>query len=230
MKILGFIPARKGSKSIKNKNLIKFNRKPLIYSTINFSKKIKCLTPFVSTNSKKILNYSKKNGISFDYLRPDSLSTDKSKIIKSVFHALKWFKDKNIEFDAVMLLQPTSPVRNQNEVDKIIKVFKQKKLNSIVSATKMYEHPFECIKIEGKKWHYIENNPKKSSMRQDYSKSYYFIDGSIYLSSVDFLKKNKSFVVKNKTKIFKSSQFPGIDIDNLTNLRLGEFFMDKKNK
>ena len=60
MKILGFIPARKGSKSIKNKNLIKFNHKPLIYSTINFSKKIKCLTPFVSTNSKKILDYSKK--------------------------------------------------------------------------------------------------------------------------------------------------------------------------
>ena len=61
MKILGFIPAREGSKGIKNKNLVKFNGKPLIFSTINFSKKLNTVTSFVSTNSKKILKYAKKS-------------------------------------------------------------------------------------------------------------------------------------------------------------------------
>ena len=70
MKILGFIPARSGSKELKNKNLKKFNGKPLIYHTISISKKFKTITTFVSTDSKKILNLAKNYGVKFNYLRP----------------------------------------------------------------------------------------------------------------------------------------------------------------
>ena len=123
MKILGFIPARKGSKGLKNKNLVKFMGKPLIFHTIDCCKKLKFLTPFVSTDSKKILNYSKKCGIKFDYVRPKKISKDKSQITDAVFHALKWFESKNIFFDSVMILQPTSPVRDKTEVKRIYKKF-----------------------------------------------------------------------------------------------------------
>ena len=228
MKILGFIPARKGSQGIKNKNLVKFNGEPLIFHTINLSKKLKFVTPFVSTNSHKILSYSKKNGIKFNYLRPNYISTHKSKIIEAVFHALNWFKSKKIYFDAVMLLQTTSPIRKKEEVNKIIRIFTKKKIDSIISVTKIREHPFECVKLEGKKWDYLERNSNGATKRQDYSQNYYFIDGSIYLSRVSFLKKNNSFVAKNKTKLFKSKQYPGIDIDDPIDLKIGELFLKKK--
>lgn len=228
MKILGFIPAREGSKGIKNKNLARFNGKPLIFSTINFSKKLKSVIPFVSTNSKKILKYAKKKGIRFDYLRPEHLSTDKSDVVEAVLHALKWFEKHKIHFDAVMLLQPTTPIRNIKEVKRIIKIFNSRKSNSIVKVSKMKEHPYECIKINGSKWNYLEKNPRKKSMRQVYLDKYCFIDGSIYLSKVSFLKKNKSFVVENKTKIFKSTQYSGIDIDDPIDLKIGEIFIKRK--
>ena len=227
MRILGFIPARKGSKGIKNKNLVKFNKKPLIFSTINFSKKLRFVTPFVSTNSTKILNYAKKNGIKYNYLRPEYLSNNKSPVIKSVFHALDWFENKDIHFDAVMMLQPTTPIRKLAEANKIIRNFIKKKISSIISVTRMKEHPFECVKLNGKKWDYFVKGNNKRTRRQDYSQSYFFIDGSIYLSRVSFLKKNKSFVVKNKTELFKSSQYPGIDIDDPIDLKIGELFIKK---
>ena len=225
MKILGFIPARKGSQGIKNKSLVKFNGKPLIFNTIHFSKKIKFVTPFVSTDSIRVLNYAKKNGIKFNYLRPNHLSKSKSNIIDAVFHAINWFKNKKICFDAVMLLQPTSPIRQKNEFNKAVNTFVKKRISLMVSVTKMKEHPFECVKLKGNKWDYLEKNPKKVSGRENYLKNYYFIDGTFYLSKIDFLKKNKKFVVKNKTKLFKISQYPGIDIDNPIDLKIGELFI-----
>ena len=227
MQILGFIPARKGSKGIKGKNLIKFNKKPLILSTIKFSKKLKFVTPFVSTDSKKILNYLLNEKIKFNYLRPKNLSTDKSNVIDAVMHVIKWFEKQNIYFDAVMMLQPTTPVRKLAEVNKIIKIFKKNKKKSVISVTKMKEHPYECIKIYRKNWDFIEKNYKKKIRRQDYPQNYYFIDGSVYLASINFIKKNKSFVVKGKTILFKSSQYPGIDIDDYNDIKIAELFVNK---
>jgi len=224
MKILGFIPARTGSKGIKNKNFVKFNGKPLILSTINFSKKLKLVTPFVSTNSSKILNYTKKNSIKFNYMRPPQLSSDKSNIIDAVFHALDWFKKKRIYFDAVMLLQPTSPIRKKTEINQAIDFFVKKNVDSLASISVMKEHPFECLKLRGNKWSYLEKNTKEKYGRQSYKDFFYFIDGSFYLSKVNFLKKYKKFVIENKTKLFKISQYPGIDIDNPIDLKIAELF------
>ncbi len=225
MKILAFIPARKGSKGIKNKNLVIFNKKPLIFSTIKFCRKLKNITIFVSTDSKKILNYAKSNGIKYDYIRPKKLSTDKSKIINSIFHALKWFQKRKVFFDAVMMLQPTTPIRKLNEVRKMVKIFKGKNLKSIISVTRMKEHPYECIQARGSKWNFIvKKNKKKSGRRQDYPKNFFFIDGSVYLAKVSFLKKYRTFYKSNYTKFFKSSQYPGIDIDETIDLRIANLF------
>ena len=151
MKILGFIPARSGSKELKNKNLKKFNGKPLIYHTISISKKFKTITTFVSTDSKKILNLAKNYGVKFNYLRPKKMASDNSQVIDSVFHALKWFENNNIFFDAVMLLQPTSPIRVKKEVTKIINIFKKKKLNSIASAVE-FKDMNDTLKLHRSDW------------------------------------------------------------------------------
>ena len=227
MKILAFIPARAGSKGIKNKNMANLKGKPLIYYTLKVVKKInKNVYPFVSTDSNIIKKYCKKNGFKDEYFRPKKLSTDKSYVLNAIFDALKWLnKKKNLNFDAVMLLNPTSPIRKKQEIDKIINIFRKGKIQSIVSVSKMKEHPFECIKLDNNKWKYLQSSKKILTRRQSYPNKYFFIDGSIYLSKISFLKKYKSFVVENKTKLFRSSQFPSIDIDDPADLRIAKLFI-----
>ncbi|MDC1096218.1 hypothetical protein OAS47_02740, partial [Pelagibacteraceae bacterium] len=93
MKLLIFVPARQGSKGLKDKNFKTFNGKPLIYATLAFSKKIekqfKGSMLFFSTDSKKYLNYAKKKLYTKNnYLRPEALSGDNSLIVDSLFHAI----------------------------------------------------------------------------------------------------------------------------------------------
>lgn len=129
-KILCIIPARKNSKGIKNKNLYKVNNKPLIYYTlkqaVEIQKKIDIYI-HISTDNKKILSYAKQEfNISCDYLRPKIISGDKSSMVSTVLHSLNWLKKKKLNFDSVLLLQPTNPVRLSKEILKAISIFKKK--------------------------------------------------------------------------------------------------------
>ena len=76
-----------------------------------------------------------------------------------------------------------------------------------------------------KKWEYLQNSKTKITRRQKYPNKYFFIDGSVYLSKVSFLKKYNSFVVKNKTELFKLSQYPSIDIDEPIDLKIAKLFL-----
>jgi CMP-N-acetylneuraminic acid synthetase len=229
MKILSIIPARSGSKGIKNKNMTKFLGQPLIKHTIEFSKKLPNTTTFVSTDSIKILRYAQKNNIKFDYLRPKKLSKDNSNISDAILHALKWFYKKNIIFDYFLLLQPTSPIRSYAEVIKILNFSKKKKISSVVSATRMTEHPYECLELNyNGRWKYlVKNLNKKIYLRQEYKNNYYFIDGSIYLVKVDFFTKNKTLISENSTKIFRSKIKRQVDINTYEDLKIAELLYKK---
>tara|TARA_B100001123_G_C15156773_1_gene965819 strand:+ start:309 stop:998 length:690 start_codon:yes stop_codon:yes gene_type:complete len=229
MKILAFVPARSGSKSIKNKNMVKLNGRPLIYYTLNILKKIKgSAFPFVSTDSKKIKNYCKKMGFKNNYLRPKNLSGDKSKIIDAIKHAIKWLnKNEKILFDSILLLQPTNPLRDLKELKTAISVFKKKNLNSLISVTEMREHPYECIKYDKKKWSYLIKNPKIGNGRQSYAKNFYFIDGAFYLAKIDFLKKYNNFVNPSHTKLFIQKKRHPVDIDIKEDLLVSAPFLKK---
>ena len=112
MKILGIIPARAGSKGIKNKNIIDLGGKPLISWTIKSAIKSNLDEIIVSTDSIKIKNVSIKNGCKVPFLRPKHLSKDNSKTVDVAIHAINFYKKKNIFFDAIMILQPTCPFRS----------------------------------------------------------------------------------------------------------------------
>ena len=225
MKILGLIPARKGSKGLKNKNFTKFFRKPLIHFTLKTAYGLnKVLYPFISSDSPKILRYSKKLSID-GYLRPKKYAGDKSKIIDVIFHALNWLKkNKNQTFDAVALLQPTSPNRKSQEIKRCIGLFKKKRLNSIFICSKMYQHPYECLSINKKgKWNFLNKIVNKKLLRrQEYEGSYFYIDGSFYIAKVNFLKKYKTFLVKDKSHPFISSIPLNVDINDKFDLKLAK--------
>ena len=116
-KILAFIPARKGSKRIPNKNLVLINGIPLFQYSVDVAKKSKYIDSIiVSTNSKKILKTAHKLGCIENKLRPDNLSTDNSRIIDAILYEIK---ENNLsQYDVIVLLQPTSPYRTVDILEK----------------------------------------------------------------------------------------------------------------
>jgi len=228
-KILGFIPARSGSKRLKDKNLRLFLGNPLIYHTIKFSKKISLSDIFVSTDSKRILSYCKNLNIDNDYLRPKKLSGDKSQITDAILHCLKWLSEKrNKHFDAVMMLQPTTPYRNVKEINSIIKIFKNKNYDSLATVSKANNHPYHIFQIAKKNnWNFLLKKRISSLNKQDLPKNYFVENGHVYLFKTKFLKKHKKFIVKNKTILFKQKT-KVIDIDYLDDFKICEFRVKNK--
>jgi CMP-N,N'-diacetyllegionaminic acid synthase len=224
MKIIAFIPARGGSKGISGKNLVELNGKPLIGYTIDLVKSLgELVIPFLSTDSPEIKKVSERLGLECQYMRPEELAGDTSSTIDAVFHGLEWYHENTGEVvDAVLLLQPTSPIRKTEEVKSAIQKFTDNHLKSLVSVTDMREHPFECTVSEDNSWQFLAKPSEAAFGRQAYKGNFYFLDGSFYLATVKFLKENRSFVKEGETFLFKSSLRYSIDIDEWEDLKVAE--------
>ncbi len=231
MKILIFIPARGGSKGIPGKNLVELNGKPLIQYTLETTRelmenKMYDWLPFISTDEEKISAFCANQGFKMEYKRPKEYSGDKSPMIDAILDALKWCDEKqNKTLDAVLLLQPTSPLRKTNDMFNAIKQVEGKEDFSIVSVTRMREHPFECIEMDENGWSYLAKPADEPAGRQEYDDKYFFIDGSFYFASVEFLKKYNSFLIENKTQYHMLNQRWPIDIDEEEDLKVASTFL-----
>ena len=136
MKVLVIIPARKGSKRLKRKNILKLNKKPLVQLTIEFAKKLKnTFDIIVSTDDPKIIKISRKLNVKAPFLRPAKLSNDNASSFSVAMQLI--FRKKYTSIDAILLLQPTSPFRSRSVIDKIIKDFHKMKSRSVVSVQKL---------------------------------------------------------------------------------------------
>ena len=216
-KILGIIPARSGSKGLKKKNLIKIDGYPLIYWPIKALQKSKYVDELVlSTNSKKIAKTANKYSCKTPFLRPEKISKDNSSSISTVIHSIKFYKKKNILFDYVVLLEPTSPLTEYKDVDKAIEILHKlrKKSDSIVGISKNLNfHPNFNVKLKNNGLIDLKNNltPKR---RQKLSELYFF-DGSLYISKVDEIMKKSTFYHK-KTLGYVTPKWKSLEIDDMT--------------
>lgn len=224
--ILAFIPARGGSKGIPKKNIIKLNNKPLIQYTLDICRRnLNVDDYFVSTDSVEIKKVLLKLDYINEYKRPKYLSNDSAPIVDTVLHGVRWYeKKKKVKVNSIILLQPTSPIRDISELNTAISYFKKKKLKSLFSACDMRESPYECIEFSKNlnSWKYLKSPSNNMKRRQDYSKKFAFIDGSFYITNIDFLKKNKSFIVKGISKSFTLENNRKVDIDEKFDLFLAE--------
>jgi CMP-N-acetylneuraminic acid synthetase len=191
MKILGIIPARGGSKGIPNKNIIDLNGKPLIYYSINIGNKLiemgalsRCI---LSTDSQEIAITAKSLGGEVPFLRPIEIAQDNSKSIEYVMHALRMVGGN---YDAIMILQPTCPIRNLNNIVNAVREFTAGNFNSMISC---YEEEYLNDLVQYYKKtdgslipKSIEHN--KNIMRQEHG-STYIRNGSIYLTKSDHIYK-----------------------------------------
>ena len=218
-KILAIIPARKNSEELKNKNLKRFKGKPLIHWTLEAARKSKYIDQVVvSSNSDKILKISKKYENFFISKRPEKLSTKKSLIIDTILYELKKFK----QFNIIVLLQPTSPLRTYKDIDKSLNLMINKKKRSCVSFISLKYNPNNYYFIKNKKRIFkflkTKNNPTN---RQNYEK-FYYPSGDIYISYTDRMIKRKNFIDKN-TVPFLIQHKNSSDIDDIFDFKTAEF-------
>ena len=213
--VVAIILARGGSKGIKNKNLIKFKNKPLLFWSIKSclkSKKIKSV--WVSSDSSRILNLSKKAGASI-IKRPKQLSSDKASSESAWVHAIEYLNKKKIDNDVIVGIQPTSPIRLNNDLDNAILKFKKEKLDSLFTAQVIYDY-FVWTKNGNK---LIPNyNYKKRQRRQDI-KEKYLENGSFFLfKSKKFLKTQCRFF--GKIGLFTMRKISSFQIDDQEDIKI----------
>lgn len=179
------IPARSGSKRLKNKNLLKLNNLSLVERAIIFSKKIKHIDKIiVSSNNIKILNYKKKYK-NIDFIkRPKVLSTNKSFLIDTVIYLNNLF-DKR--FKNIIILQPTSPYRSIKFINKTWLKFisLKKKYKSTVSVSK------ETLSNKRK---FIIKESFLFLKRKNNKENFYEANGNFFMINMNFLKRFKCFV------------------------------------
>lgn len=214
MKILAIILARKGSKRIKNKNLIKIGRIKLVEKTILLSKKISLFENILlSTDDKKILKIGKKNNILAPWLRPKKLSKDKSTSYDALIHAYKWYIKKYGFMDGIFLLQPTSPFRKIKTITGMINLFKKNYFRSVVSVTKAYKPPGWFLKIRKNK-NIVPFIDKKyfNTRSQDFD-DVYFLNGVGYLLNPRDIQLEKTIIPSNSIAYICNSKIESLDID-----------------
>ena len=228
--IIAIIPARAGSKRVKNKNIRFLNGKPLIQYSIEEAQKSNFINEIVvSSDSIKILNLAKQYENISIVKRSKDLSNDKAESFPVIVDAIKKISiSKNKKFDYFIMLQPTSPLRKVRDIDFCLKKLINKfSYDSIVSVVEVGGyHPLRMKKIVNNKLvNYI--NQKKENMKPIAKlPKVYIRNGAIYASKLNVLTKYKSLVGKKVLPYLMSSQF-SINIDEELDFKLAELFNDR---
>ena len=221
---IAIIPARAGSKEIKNKNMVEVNNRPMIHWTISEALKSKYLKKIIiTTNCIRVINYLKKfkkfNKISL-IKRPDHLAQDNTKMLSVVKHVVKNLSEtKDKKFLGTVLLQPTSPLRKKIDINKACELFIKMKPDSLVSITKV-KHIFNPESLYFKKGNKINKSFKLKNKLIKQKKPVYFSPNgaAIYITS----KKNiKRFIIGGKNIAgYEMPYLDSIDVDNIDDLKL----------
>lgn len=226
-KVLCVIPARKGSKGLRNKNIKKLNKIPLIAWSILTAKKCKLIDEIiVSTDCPKISKIAMKYGANVPFIRPKKFATDKASSFSVLKHAIDFLKKKKNYFDYIIMLEPTSPLRNSKDVDFCINKIKKDNIESLVSVTRVVdEHPYFLYSINKKNIlrPYLKKQKKLYIRRQDVSPLYY-LEGSIYISKITTLLNEKTWYHK-KTQAFEVEKWKSLEIDDIDDFKLAQFYL-----
>ena len=185
MNFLGIIPARAGSKSIKNKNIVKLNGKPLIYYTIKAAKRSILSDNFiVSTDDPQIIKICKELKVKYFYKRPSKLSSDKTTAIELLKYLVKDLEQKKFKFKNIVYLQPTSPFRNSLTLNKAIETYKKNlNIDSLISVSEVESYHPARMKFMNKNNMLLDNHytEKKEGSNKQALKKMYIRNRAIYI-------------------------------------------------
>lgn len=223
MKFIALIPARGGSKGVPEKNIKIIKGKPLIAYTIEQALKSGIFSEvFVNTDSAEIAEIALKTGAKVPFLRPSDLATDNSGTLDVVKHSIPLY-EKISDFDAVFLLQPTSPFRRMKDFIETKKLLENGSL-CVVSYSEPNEHPSRMRFIDEKGVREVVSEP--NSLRRQELSPVFVRNGAIYAFMKSLPFEENSLVTKNHKPVFMDS-FATINIDSPFDMMLAELIFEK---
>ena len=223
-RVLAIIPARGGSKGIPRKNIINVAGKPLIAWTIEAAKKSKYIDRLMlSSNDDDIINIAVLWDCEVPFKRPEYLAQDDTPGIEPVLHVLSMFP----EFDYVVLLQPTSPLRTTEDIDGCIEHCIKQQASCCVSVTEPDTSPFWMyyISSQGLLEPVLVADNQVATRRQDLP-VVYALNGAVYIARCQWLLVGKSFLSK-ETIAYRMLKEHSIDIDCWNDLYLAEKILER---
>ncbi|MEK9801545.1 MAG: acylneuraminate cytidylyltransferase family protein [Alphaproteobacteria bacterium] len=221
---LSIIPARGGSKRLPRKNVLDLCGKPLISWTIEAALNSKYLDEVVVTSDDiEILGIANNMKV-MSIERPSHLASDTA----STFDAVKHTIDNIDSYEYIVLLQPTSPLRNATHIDKAIELLEKKDADAVISVTNINHNPALSNTLD-------ESLSMKNFINEEYLKKcsedldkYYKLNGAIYICKTKKLLEEKSFFLRENIFAFIMSATSSVDIDKKEDFEFANLYLSKK--
>jgi len=227
MKTLFLIPARGGSKGIPGKNIKKFNGKPLIYYSIDLAREFaEDKDICVSTDSQSIVDAVLAYGLEPPFIRPAEFATDTASGYDVIKHAIQFYEGQGVQYDRIVLLQPTSPLRTIKHLKESLELY-DNDVDMVVSVQEMYNPIYLCYNEDDKG--YLKKAAESTFIRRQDMPKVYKYNGAIYIMKVDSLKK-MSLSEFPKIRKYVMDDTDSVDIDTPLDWEIAELIYNKKIK
>ena len=221
MKFLVVIPARGGSKGIPRKNIRPFDGKPLIYYTIDVARAIVSDEDIcVSTDDNEIIQMVENYGLHVPFKRPEELATDTAGTYEVLLHALDFYEKRGIYYDALILLQNTSPFRTVEHVKNALKLYTPN-VDMVVSVKECASNPYYNIYEEDDEGylHVCKGDGNIFRRRDAPMENEY--NGAIYILNVNTLKITHMHKMQKRVK-YVMDERSSFDLDTMTDWMIAE--------
>lgn len=225
--ILAVIPARGGSKTVPRKNIVSIDGKPLLAYTVEEAQKVPAISDLiVSTDDENIASVAASLGVTVPFLRPAELATDYAQAAPVLLHALSEMETlRGKRYDAIMMLQPTSPLRSATHIQTAVDMLASSDCDSVVSVVSVGGiHPFRMKRlIGGRLVNFIDQGFEDMRPRQILP-PVYIRNGAVYLSRRHVLIEQQQ-VVGATCLGFEMSAEESINIDDPLDLKMAELLL-----
>jgi CMP-N,N'-diacetyllegionaminic acid synthase len=226
-KILVVIPARGGSKGIPKKNIKKLcGRELILYSTDLARTIFKDSQICVSTDSEEIKHVVEKTGLKVPFMRPKNIASDLATTHSVLDHAIKFYKTKNMFYEKILLLQPTSPFRLKKHIEEAIQEFTPN-IDMIVSVSHTNANPYYTLLEESKEGLLSKSKVIKNLTRRQDCPQVFQLNGSIYVINIKSLENKQIHKFKKLKKYLMPVEY-SIDIDSIFDWHIAASILEKK--
>ena len=226
--MIAIVPARGGSKGIPNKNITMLMGKPLIAYTIESAlESFEIERVICSTDSEQIADIAREYGAEVPFMRPKSLASDKALAIDTYIYTIDRLYEMGSYYEELIVLLPTSPLRESFDIDNAVSLFRLKKADSVISYTKM-QHPPTWARVlsadmQPSKYFTLDSD---LTNRQDL-KPAYICNGSIYIFKYSLLKEKRLYESEH-TYAYLMPPERSVDIDTGFDLIIAKYLMRER--